>query len=762
MDFDQLKNLEKLTVKRRVIYLPKQRIKLKFTDSRERVVLLLRHLQLLFFDGLNYDEKIAIFMKYFDHDDEQITRLKTIVSDCRKRIKIRRNIWDEFKKELIKHFTNERIELTLFKNDVLNYDKNEECLVKTGHISEFDKNQLLNYNQNFLSYKNIPFEIDAKLKLKMFNLITGKCGTGKSDFIHMLVYSNKNVLTILRNSLINFENDGDYLTEIDKMNSYEESEISSIIKIMYGQRDVKRIIHFIHNFPNETIGIKYLCDKKKSIFTYSNFDLMLQYILNHGYYDSKFIERLNAFLRNPENDFKYNIYIKNEILVLTKPDTTFGYLEPYELTRGEKIHLLTLLWKFVGHGVTLNNNCVLLCDEIDNNADPSLVKRIVDGLKYLAINLKVQIFFTTHNPVTMSLVPTECLLRIESKENTIIVKNVSSKKECIESVTDKIVFINEPYKEIFVEGTNDDKIFYSLIIKQLGFEDDKNQIFLKSMGNRQFNQYFFNNTSTTTETIDNIYGINDRDEFLIEAYRIFEFKELAIQVQKVCEKFNKRHFMPKRRNLENYICDPIYVFFLIFHLKNKDPNDKRWMNNPKQEQLNKAFSELFDQLNYENLKNNDFIKYFIETRSIKKLIEKFSKENNSELKEFLNRIVANFAKNIRKEEKLKKETNANFRDFNDHHTIKNHVLLDYFNQFKIRLFDDNCDQVEIVELKDFNLEITYDPILLYSKNKIIREKINELIGFEKSKNKDLIEHFQEIDIFVFDDLKEIFQNIYSA
>ena len=71
---------------------------------------------------------------------------------------------------------------------------------------------------------------------------------------------------------------------------------------------------------------------------------------------------------------------------------------------------------------------------------------------------------TTHNPVTLSFIPTENIY-IASPEKVIAAKEKGF-IQTIQLLTQNLVCLNEPFRLVFVEA-NDDKLFYEYILKTL-------------------------------------------------------------------------------------------------------------------------------------------------------------------------------------------------------------------------------------------------------------------------------------------------------
>lgn len=92
------------------------------------------------------------------------------------------------------------------------------------------------------------------------------------------------------------------------------------------------------------LKIKYLKAKEKSLFTYSSLYMMLNYVLNRGYFESGFIAKINEYLKR--SDFRYNIHIINKRLIFNNPNERSPWIETKELSEGEQTILLVLLWQF--------------------------------------------------------------------------------------------------------------------------------------------------------------------------------------------------------------------------------------------------------------------------------------------------------------------------------------------------------------------------------------------------------------------------------
>ena len=232
------------------------------------------------------------------------------------------------------------------------------------------------------------------------------------------------------------------------------------------------------------------------------------------------------------------------------------------LSSGEKLELLVLLWQYEQR--IPFKNAILIMDEPDAHLHPGLVKEIIAIIQTKIIQeWGIQVIMTTHNPTTVSLVPKECLwvLQNDAPQHIPRISRVTSKKEAIQLLTSDFISVNEPFKLVFVEAETDKK-FYQMIREKLIAEKviyPNEQIL--------FMAHSKNQKDSSCDLVKSIV------ENCVE-HSGDEDKNLREHVFGIVDGDNKPKpsspniFATRRYSIENYIYDPIHIFFCI---KNKGP-----------------------------------------------------------------------------------------------------------------------------------------------------------------------------------------------
>jgi len=622
------------------------------------------------------------------------------------------------------------------------------CLDEKGYLTKINQKKLGKFNKR----KESPvYDVDKSFTgFSMLTVITGKCGNVKTSFLQELIlHTNKIVKTFYRNSLTRI-NSSIALGSLssDCLSATESLEIRGAqYQNLEGLQE-----NFLIPFANKEEKIKYLNEKKRSSYTYSSLFMMLQYILNrcHPHFDEnrsdsiEFNSKLNDHLET--NEFPYNIYVVNGTLILDNRKHHSPLLEPNELNKREQIKLLVLLWLFDTDKIEIKDT-VFLLDEIDTECDANNILWLITGLKHLISKLKIQIVLTTNNPITMSLVPLECLCIIETHVDDYVkyarIKKARTKSEAIATFTDNTLFINEPYLIVFVEGKVDNDLsLYSMIyqrLKQSGSINTISPIFFYQMGDKMFSQFFLKNKATLTnqETIDNIFGINDGDDLILEAYEHLECKVLADETKKHYDKYTTNIKLLKRYNIENYIYDPICIMIVLINLK-KEFAAATIKDAEYGKQLDKLFKLLTKSL------NQNQIKQLNDTKIDENFIQSIGRD-------IFNIILTNMSDFL-----VDKLQNCG----NNH--------LDYFKS-QSGLFKEFTDKlkhktakIKLIKVAQ-NVFFEYHPILLYHNGKNIqtalKKEYNKLQIFKylSTMLKEL-DNVINLNIYVFNDLEDIIKS----
>jgi hypothetical protein len=269
---------------------------------------------------------------------------------------------------------------------------------------------------------------------------------------------------------------------------------------------------------------------------------------------------LNEYLK--ENGFQYTL-TDTKLIVNCTDDVSF---EHASLTPGEQIHLINLLINYEISNCLVTKNkykdVVYLLDEPDAHLHPSLIPILIDTITKLVTFYGMQVIMTTHKPTTITLIKeNECLfhMKIDPETKCLSMEPVSNRNHCIQLLTSNIIAVNGNLRLIFVEA-EDDKRFYEIInerlMKQNYFLTDVQQLIFVCFGNNDkcsCRSAVINLVQKLTNDGDNnlkdfVYGLIDNDND-------GEQKNTAHQNVITFERYA----------IENYIFDPINIFFYCFN-----------------------------------------------------------------------------------------------------------------------------------------------------------------------------------------------------
>lgn len=361
----------------------------------------------------------------------------------------------------------------------------------------------------------------------------------RRDVFSFLPYNDQPIKSVLqrliqkRESLDAItEDDFNALYDVSEMSSSEifSSQFASIFKLYHTRLEDNQY----KVFRNEKFGDKYIVlsdDKFTEIYGPKPWDLIND-MLAKAY--------LPYRVNNPEGQDREADFH----LTLTDPERGFN-IDVNDLSTGEKVlmSLALAIYNTTEHNFKPH---ILLLDEPDAPLHPEYSKVLLTAIyESIVKKANVKVIITTHNPTTVALAPEDSLFKMD-KELGRPVK--VTKKQALNILTkdlDNLRISADPRRQIFVEHQND-VLYYERITRLLpNFKvkfqflpphtrngcncDDVKRIVhqLRDMGN------------------DSVYGLidydntNDNDGF----------------VNVVGNK--------KRYAIDNYIFDPIYVFFLL-------------------------------------------------------------------------------------------------------------------------------------------------------------------------------------------------------
>ncbi|MEZ3519990.1 MAG: ATP-binding protein [Muribaculaceae bacterium] len=231
-------------------------------------------------------------------------------------------------------------------------------------------------------------------------------------------------------------------------------------------------------------------------------------------------------------------------LTLTDPERGIN-INVNDLSTGEKV-LMSLALAIYNTTEHNHKPHVLLLDEPDAPLHPEYSKVLLSAIyESIVIHANVKVVITTHNPTTVALAQEDSLFKMD-RDLGVPVK--ITKKQAINMLTkdlDNFRISTDPRRQIFVENQNDVQ-YYERIVRIL----PEFKVKFQFLSPHTRNGCNCDDVKRIVHTLrefgnDSVYGLvdydntNKSDEFV---YVVGEQRRYAI---------------------DNYIFDPIYVFFLL-------------------------------------------------------------------------------------------------------------------------------------------------------------------------------------------------------
>ena len=253
-----------------------------------------------------------------------------------------------------------------------------------------------------------------------------------------------------------------------------------------------------------------------------------------------------------------------------KKDSSTEAVRYDSLSPGESIWLLNLLISYEVSNCRSRRaefqDSILLLDEPDANLHPSFIPIFFDTIKKYVNDYGVQVIMTTHNPETISLIPNdECLFCMERDEITkeVYIRSAGNKTRCIQLLTSNIVYINKPFRMVFVE-TGIDKMYFecinSYLIKHNSRLDAKQLIFVYLLGKPDKGNSITKNSSKPCNVRKLISilteSYNDTTSLENFSFGIVKRSDTDVVAMQNIQQLG-------RCSIENYVLDPINVLYYI-------------------------------------------------------------------------------------------------------------------------------------------------------------------------------------------------------
>ncbi|EDV26811.1 uncharacterized protein TRIADDRAFT_54103 [Trichoplax adhaerens] len=309
--------------------------------------------------------------------------------------------------------------------------------------------------------------------------------------------------------------------------------------------------------------------------SYATLDQYPKYLLENG---TK-LQDLNDHLNR--NGFKYilsNDCLENDKFsqLMLNIESDSKNIKSEDLSPGERLELLTLLWRFETKVWKKSNvGAIILLDEPDVHLHPGLVKEMIETIKTKLISkLDIQIIMTTHSPTTVSLVPQDSIYIISedsSRRKQVKIEKAKSKEQAIQLLTSEFVHVSLPFRLIFVEAT-DDEHFYQMIVNKL----IQKQLFIPSIP-LKFHSHGYSLKKHSPDEDGNI-TTEDSSRQIVERlvgfcadpkiakenrdYSLTGFIFGLVDNDNMGKStLNNIKCLEDRYSLENYIYDPVYLYY---------------------------------------------------------------------------------------------------------------------------------------------------------------------------------------------------------
>lgn len=328
------------------------------------------------------------------------------------------------------------------------------------------------------------------------------------------------------------EDDFNALYDISEMSTSEifSSQFASIFKLYHARLEDNQY----KAFRNDKFGDKYnvLSDEQfTEIYGPKPWELINSMLAKAS---------LSYRVNNPEGQDRESDFH----LTLTDPERGIN-INVNDLSTGEKVlmSLALAIYNTTEHNHKPN---VLLLDEPDAPLHPEYSKVLLAAIyESIVQKANVKVVITTHNPTTVALAPEDSLFKMDREQGKPI---KVTKKEALNILTkdlDNIRIFTDPRRQIFVENQND-VLYYERIVRLLPDFNVKFQ-FLPPHTRNGCNCDDVKRIVNTLRQMgnDSIYGFIDFDNKNDDTEFVYVIGG------------------KKRYAIDNYIFDPIYVYFLL-------------------------------------------------------------------------------------------------------------------------------------------------------------------------------------------------------
>lgn len=316
---------------------------------------------------------------------------------------------------------------------------------------------------------------------------------------------------------------------------------------------------------------------------------------------------------------------------------TYQYIQKNYLfgtpSTGEMLHFMVLMWKIYAKIFpTTPEKFVLLLDEPDAHLHPPLTYDLVNTLLDSVVGQhNIQVIMTTHRPTTLCLVPENSIWTVESNNGLITVENNGDRRYSIAQLTSDLVSVNEKFRIVFVEAS-DDVIFYNYVWScavRLKALRPCYQVLFKSHGDKRRDTLADNSSCDQVIRLVNKMVVTEEKNATLADF-IFGIIDNDMKGQ--CNSNNL--IIPDRYAIENYIFDPVNLFFFLNYYQYPSMRFKAIKNNLQHLQI----PDEINNLPYHDLAALNKIVQAIANEMTREIIQYYLQEKDGSLKDTVTRL----------------------------------------------------------------------------------------------------------------------------
>lgn len=263
-----------------------------------------------------------------------------------------------------------------------------------------------------------------------------------------------------------------------------------------------------------------------------------------------------------DNNFKY--VVNSDIRFIDK--NTKKIIGNTNLSLGERIVFMTIAWKVYSSIFPKTpGNFVLLLDEPDAHIHPPLTKSFIDTLVNQVVGeQKIQVIMTTHRPTTLCLVPEKSIWLMESTDKNITISQQKNRRQAIAALTSDLVAVNEKFRIVFVEADDDVKLYqhiWNQLIASKAIASNY-QVIFRSHGEKR------NDGKNDNSSCDQVARLVNKMVMTgVESATLADFIFGVVDNDNKEPPQNNNILAPERYAIENYIFDPVNLYFYLKHVR---------------------------------------------------------------------------------------------------------------------------------------------------------------------------------------------------